>query len=117
MNRSGTKRQFTEEFTTACLMVTDSRDALQSAERCLQSDRCPRRGALATRRGVSPNTALAAYDELVSVALIRGRRGAGMFVAAAVPTIDGGTIMCDAQFPSCAMGIRDPDGNRLPVTW
>ena len=46
---------------------------------CLPSTR-----SLAKRLGVSRNTVLTAYDELVGCGLVRGKRGAGMFVAIAV---------------------------------
>lgn len=92
------------------------REAIDT-QRPAQGARLPSTRSLATRLGVSRNTVLTAYDELVGCGLVRGKRGAGMFVAIAVPIVDAGAIMRDAQFPSCAMGIRDPDGNDLSVTW
>ena len=78
--------------------------------------RMPSTRLLAKQLGVSRNTVLTAYDELVSCGLMRGQRGAGMFVAITVPTIDSGAIVRDAQFPARVMGMRDMDGNTLSVT-
>jgi DNA-binding GntR family transcriptional regulator len=91
------------------------REAIDTG-RLAHGTRVPSTRALALRLGVSRNTVLTAYDELVSAGLIRGKRGAGMFVVFAVPASDPSAIMRDAQFPLVAMCIRDPDGNSLAVT-
>jgi DNA-binding GntR family transcriptional regulator len=60
----------------------------------------PSTRALASALGVSRNTVITAYDELNSMGLIQGRRGAGIHVAAAVRVVS----------------VQDPDGNPLYVT-
>jgi hypothetical protein len=60
---------------------------------------------------------LTAYEELVAGRFIRGQRGAGMFVAAAFPSVDVRAVMREAQFPSLMIAVRDPDGNALYLCW
>ena len=93
-------------------VVRQLREAIE-AGRLVRGTRLPSTRSLARRLGVSRNTVLTAYEELVSCGFIRGQRGAGMFVAAAVPSVDVRAIVREAQFPSPMIGVRDPDGNAL----
>jgi GntR family transcriptional regulator/MocR family aminotransferase len=60
----------------------------------------PSTRALAGALGVSRNTVIAAYDELKSMGCVRGRRGGGIHVAAAVRV----------------RSVKDPDGNLLRIS-
>ena len=75
--------------------------------------------ALARTLGVSRNTVLSAYEELAARGLVRSRPGAATFVSAPAalqnPDIRG--VMRDAQYPARTIGIRDPDGNPLTVSY
>lgn len=81
--------------------------------------------------GVSRNTVMNAYDELVAAGLIQGRRGAGMLVTAGrsggmpatpKPTGQGGPafdlqqVLRQAQYPSRTLRVLGPDGNDLYLT-
>jgi GntR family transcriptional regulator / MocR family aminotransferase len=79
----------------------------------------PSTRSLARTLGVSRNTVLAAYDELVARGLVRSRRAAGMyvFVPATVSGFDLRSVMRDAQYPSRTIALRDTDGNPLYVTY
>ena len=67
--------------------------------------------------GVSRNTVLTAYDELKARGLIRGRRGAGMRVAAAsgVETFDLPRVLREAQYPTRTLALQDQDGNPINI--
>jgi DNA-binding GntR family transcriptional regulator len=78
--------------------------------------RLPSTRSLARCLGVSRNTVLTAYDDLVSRGFVRRERGAGMFVAVAIPTVDVGAVMREAQFPLLSIAVRDLDGNALYVS-
>lgn len=79
----------------------------------------PSTRSLARTLGVSRNTVLAAYDELVTRGFVRGRRGAGMyvFVPATVTRLDLRSVMRDAQYPSQTIVIHDLDGNPITVAY
>ena len=74
--------------------------------------RLPSSRMLARLLGVSRNTVLTAYDELAAGGFVQGRRGADMVVtwlrAAGVPDLH--RLLHDAQFPTDAVFIADPDG-------
>ena len=76
--------------------------------------------ALAALLRVSRNTVLTAYDELAADGLIQGRRGASMTVAgmasAGVP-LNANRIIADAQFPVHTIGVLDPDGTALYLSY
>ena len=93
-------------------LVRQIREAIEVG-RLARGTRLPSTRSLARRLGVSRNTVLTAYEELVSRGFIRGQPGAGMFVAAAFPSVDVRAVMREAQFPSLIMAVRDPDGNPL----
>jgi DNA-binding GntR family transcriptional regulator len=73
--------------------------------------------------GVSRNTVMTAYDELVAAGLISGRRGAGMLVAtgacraeafgggrAGLHMLDPQRVLRQAQYPARTLHVVDPDG-------
>jgi GntR family transcriptional regulator/MocR family aminotransferase len=82
--------------------------------------RLPSTRTLARLLGVSRNTVLAAYDDLVADGLIQGRRGAGTLVAAGgkrgMSTFDPRRVLREAQFPARTLSFVDPDGSRLYLT-
>lgn len=67
--------------------------------------------------GVSRNTVMVAYDELVAAGLIRGRRGAGMLVAApgtiGLHVLDPQRLLKQAQYPARTLHVVDPDGTNV----
>ncbi len=75
--------------------------------------------------GVSRNTVMSAYDELVADGLITGRRGTGMLIAAGgsrdagaalvrgLNLFDPQRVLRQAQYPARTVGIVDPDGTPL----
>lgn len=83
------------------------------AGRLTMGTRLPSTRALARVLGVSRNTVFAAYEELVSYGLVRGRSRAGMFVAVAFHGNDVTAVMREAQFPFRTIGVRDLDGNAI----
>lgn len=93
-------RQLYEQLRSAIV-----RGALEGV--CLPSTR-----VLAQSLGVSRNTVLAAYDELVADGHLEGRRGAGMVVAGRRPTVtlDAARLLRAAQYPVSTIDLRDPDG-------
>jgi DNA-binding FadR family transcriptional regulator len=78
----------------------------------------PSSRALARTLGVSRNTILAAYEELSARGVVRGRRGAAMYVAqpTGIPTVDLHDVLRQAQYPVRAIACRDQDGNVIYVT-
>lgn len=89
-----------------------------AAGRLAAGTRLPSTRSLARCLGVSRNTVLMAYDELVARGLVRGRRGAGMYVSvpATVSGFDLRSVLRDAQYPSRTIVLHDPDGNPITVT-
>ena len=79
----------------------------------------PSTRSLARTLGVSRNTVLTAYDELVARGFVHSRRGAGMYVL--VPTtvirFDLRAVMRDAQYPSHTIVMSDLDGNPITVAY
>lgn len=83
---------------------------------CLPSTR-----TLALSLGVSRNTVLAAYDELVADGYLEGRRGEGMIVVAGdrrrSAAFDVSALLRAAQYPVRTVALRDPDGMPLYVAY
>jgi GntR family transcriptional regulator/MocR family aminotransferase len=79
--------------------------------------RLPSTRSLARTLGVSRNTVITAYEELVTRGLIRSRPGAGMYVFVPVGPSDFKlkAVMREAQYPSRTIALQDPDGNPLCV--
>lgn len=89
--------------------------------------RLPSSRVMARLLGVSRNTVMAAYDELVAEGVISGRRGAGMVIAAlgsrrdeadavrvhGLNIFDPQRVLRQAQYPARTVGIVDPDGTPL----
>jgi GntR family transcriptional regulator/MocR family aminotransferase len=77
--------------------------------------RLPSSRVMARLIGVSRNTVLTAYDDLVSTGLLQGRRGAGMLVVGeslALP-FDPLRMLRQAQYPARTLAIVDPDGSQM----
>jgi GntR family transcriptional regulator / MocR family aminotransferase len=81
--------------------------------------RLPSTRVLAAVLGVSRNTVLAAYDELVSNDIIEGSQGSGMRVKGAVriPAVNLPNVMRAARYPVRVVFLNDPDGNPLAVNY
>ena len=81
---------------------------------------------MARMLGVSRNTVMTAYDDLVAAGLITGRRGAGMLVAVrgsrAEASGEGGMLdpqrmLREAHYPVRTLRIVDPDGTELYLAY
>ena len=83
--------------------------------------RLPSSRVLARLLGISRNTVMTAYDDLVAAGLIHGRRGAGMLITASGPpgvhTLNLRQVMRQAQYPSRTLHIADPDGTPLYLSF
>jgi DNA-binding transcriptional regulator YhcF (GntR family) len=84
--------------------------------------RLPSTRALARALGVSRNTVLTAYEELVAKALLEARKGSGTYVSKirslAEPMrrpFDLWAALREARFPATSACLWDPDGNPLYV--
>jgi GntR family transcriptional regulator/MocR family aminotransferase len=79
--------------------------------------RLPSSRVMARLLGVSRNTVMTAYDDLVAAGLISGRQGAGMIVTTrGVPgshMLDPQRVLGQAQFSARPLHVVDPDGTRL----
>ena len=75
--------------------------------------RLPSTRLLAEMLGISRNTTVAAYDELVARDLLRGRQGSGMRVRSPGLPVPFEQVKRAAQFPERMWPIADPDGNVL----
>jgi DNA-binding GntR family transcriptional regulator len=68
--------------------------------------------------GVSRNTVLAAFDDLAADGLLRGERGAGMWVQSGAPAPEVTwfglkRVIREAGYPARVVTLTDPDGNPL----
>ena len=83
--------------------------------------RLPSTRVLARLLGVSRNTVLAAYDDLVADGLIQGRRGSAMLVVAGTDrraiALDPQRMLREAQYPGRTLGFVDLDGTPSYLTY
>ena len=82
--------------------------------------RLPSSRVMARMLGVSRNTVMTAYDDLVAAGLISGRRGSGMLVSvrgSGMPMLDAQRVLRDAQYPARTLRIVDPDGAPLYLSF
>lgn len=79
--------------------------------------RLPSSRMMAGILGVSRNTVLAAFDDLAADGLLRGERGAGMWVqSAASPEVTWfglKRVIREAGYPARVVTLTDQDGNPL----
>ena len=77
----------------------------------------PSSRALAQHLGISRNTVLTAYDELMAEGLLSGQPGSGTRVpgrpAPAPKPTDWRAILRAAQYPAQRHALADPDGNAI----
>ncbi len=108
-------------------------NALRTALACgelREGQRLPSSRALARMLGISRNTVLAAYEELMADGLIEARRGSGSYVSILganrelrgillcfaprfTAQLDWAALLSAAHFPSRQAPFVDPDGNAL----
>lgn len=90
------------------------------------SERLPSTGDLAQSLGISRNTVLVAYDELIAQGFIEARQGSGTRIAVrarSTPSqkpeqrtsadLNWSALLQDAQFPQRRAAFSDADGNAL----
>jgi DNA-binding GntR family transcriptional regulator len=84
-----------------------------------QGARLPATRLMARLLQVSRNTILAAYDDLAADNLIRGKRGAGMWVNGDTPMelswFGLRQVIRAAGYPARILTLADPDGNPLYI--
>ena len=84
-------------------------------------ERLPSTRLLARMLGVSRNTIVTAYDDLVAGGVIEGRAGSSMVVAArgrqAVGPFDPQRVLRDAQYPARTLDVEDPDGTTIQLVY
>lgn len=91
------------------------RDAIH-AGRLAPGTRLPSSRALAAKFGLSRNTVVCAYAELVADGLARGQVGSGTQVLARGPRrrrLTAEQIIAQSGYPRTALPFRDPDGNTI----
>ena len=84
--------------------------------------RLPSTRCLARILGISRNTVVAAYEELVSAGLVRAIRGAGVRVTghaplSGMPLAGLKGVIAAARFPSSVLHVEDADGNPLYIRY
>ena len=86
----------------------------------LDGARLPATRTLASLLGISRNTVLAAYDELVARGLIEARRGSGTRVPSGARGRWGFAplpMLRDAQYPARTLQVADMDGASIYITY
>jgi DNA-binding transcriptional regulator YhcF (GntR family) len=83
--------------------------------------RLPSTRLLARMLGVSRNTVVLAYEELISRGLIEARHGSGMTVVTpgtnTSGSFDARRLLREAQYPSRTLAVADPDGTALVLVY
>ena len=83
--------------------------------------RLPSTRLLAQMLGVSRNTVVLAYEELISHGLIEARHGSGMTIVApgtsTIGSFDARRLLRDAQYPSRTLAVADPDGTAVRLVY
>jgi DNA-binding transcriptional regulator YhcF (GntR family) len=80
--------------------------------------RLPSTRVMARLLGVSRNTVLAAYEDLAADGLVQGERGVGMRVSGTASTrFSLRDVIRAARYPVKAVGVADPDGNPLYISF
>jgi DNA-binding transcriptional regulator YhcF (GntR family) len=80
--------------------------------------RLPSTRVMARLLGVSRNTVLVAYEDLAADGLVQGERGAGMRVSGEASALFGlRHVIRAARYPARALGLADPDGNPLYISF
>ena len=81
--------------------------------------RLPSTRSMARLLRVSRNTVLAAYEELAADGLVRGKRGAGVWVNGGAPAnltwFGLRQVIRAAGYPARTLTLADPDGNSLYI--
>ena len=82
--------------------------------------RLPSTRLLARSLGVSRNTVLAAYDELVADGYLEGRAGTGMVLTSSPrtpPALDPARLLREAQYPARVATCADQDGTPIYISY
>ena len=83
--------------------------------------RLPSTRLLARMLGVSRNTIVTAYEELVAAGVVEGRLGSAMVIApqrcGPMGGFDPQRLLREAQYPSRTLTFADPDGSALYLTY
>jgi DNA-binding GntR family transcriptional regulator len=93
-------------------------DAIQRG--ALADARLPATRTLAALLGISRNTVLAAYDELVARGLIEARRGSGTRVSRGAASRSRFALLPmlrDAQYPARTLEVADMDGVSISISY
>jgi DNA-binding GntR family transcriptional regulator len=84
--------------------------------------RLPSSRTMARMLGVSRNTVLAAFDDLAADDLLRGERGAGMWVRNGAPAPEVTwfglrRVIRASGYPARVVSLADPDGNPIYLSF
>jgi len=83
--------------------------------------RLPSSRVLAKLLGVSRNTVMAAYEELIADGELETRHGSAVFVRGSIATgvvaLDLRRLLREVQYPLRTLSVQDPDGTPLYFTF